>query len=87
VDRGLNRSPRLRHDGDVGKDLGGWLVGLGLAVAVIGALAWAGWLSWLGHLPGDVRFTSGNTRVFIPITSMLLVSLVLSVVVSLLRRR
>ncbi|WP_433299219.1 DUF2905 domain-containing protein [Pseudonocardia sp. CA-142604] len=32
-------------------------------------------LSWLGHLPADIRIVSGNTRIYIPITSMLLVCL------------
>jgi hypothetical protein len=62
-------------------------VGLGVAVAVLGLLAWAGWLSWFGRLPGDIRVTSGNTRVYIPITSMVLASIVLSVLAALVRRR
>jgi uncharacterized protein HemY len=36
-------------------------------------------LSWLGNLPGDIRIDSGNTRIFIPITSMVLVSVALNV--------
>jgi hypothetical protein len=75
------------HADGVSKDVGPWLVGIGIAVAVVGGLAWAGWLSWLGRLPGDIRFTSGNTKVFIPITSMLILSLVLSLLLSLIRRR
>jgi hypothetical protein len=71
----------------MGRQLGPWLVGIGIVVAVIGALAWAGWLSWFGRLPGDIRITSGNTKVFVPITSMLLLSVVLSVVGILVRRR
>jgi phosphotransferase system glucose/maltose/N-acetylglucosamine-specific IIC component len=77
----------ISHADGVGKDVGPWLVGIGIAVAVVGGLAWAGWLSWLGRLPGDIRFTSGNTKVFIPITSMLILSVVLSLVLSLIRRR
>lgn len=69
------------------KDLGPWLVGVGIVLVVIGGLAWAGWLSWFGHLPGDIRFTSGNTMVFIPITSMLILSIVLTLVVNLIRWR
>jgi hypothetical protein len=30
-------------------------------------------------LPGDIRISSGNTRIYIPITSMLLVSAALNV--------
>jgi hypothetical protein len=71
----------------VSRELGPWLVGIGLLVAVVGGLAWAGWLSWFGRLPGDIRIERGGTYVFIPITSMLLLSVVLSVVLALLRRR
>lgn len=71
----------------MGKDFGPWLVGIGVLVVILGGLAWAGWLSWFGRLPGDIRFTSGNTKVFIPITSMLLVSAVLTLMLSLIRRR
>ncbi len=71
----------------MGRQVGPWLVGIGLLVVVIGGLAWAGLLSWFGRLPGDLRFGGGGTRVFIPITSMLLISLVLSVVLTLIRRR
>jgi Protein of unknown function (DUF2905) len=71
----------------VSRQIGPWLVGLGVAVAVLGLLAWAGWLSWFGRLPGDIRVTSGNTRVYIPITSMVLASIVLSVLAALVRRR
>jgi hypothetical protein len=58
----------------------------GVAVIVIGLLIYTGALSWFGRLPGDLNFGGERTRVFIPITSMLLVSLVLSLVMYLLRR-
>ena len=69
------------------KGIGPWLVGIGLAIVVIGGLAWAGWLSWLGRLPGDIRITSGNTKIFIPITTMVVISVFATLVLSLIRRR
>jgi hypothetical protein len=65
-----------------------WLIILGSLLIVLGALYWlAPWLfTWFGKLPGDVRFESGRTRVFIPITSMLLLSVVLSLLLYLFRR-
>lgn len=70
----------------MGRDLGPLLVGLGLFLVVVGGLAWAGALSWFGHLPGDLRVDRPGLRVFVPLTSMLLVSAVLSLLVWLLRR-
>lgn len=68
------------------RGVGPLLVVIGLVLVVIGLLAWTGGLSWFGRLPGDFRIKGGRTSVFAPIMSMLLLSLVLSVVFSLLRR-
>ena len=62
------------------------LIVVGLAIVLIGVLAWTGALSWFGRLPGDIRVERPNMRVYIPITSMVLVSVVLSVVLAIARR-
>lgn len=62
------------------------LVGLGLVLVVVGLLAWSGGLSWFGRLPGDVRIERDSVRIYVPIVSMLLVSLVISGVLYLIRR-
>ena len=65
----------------------GILVALaGVGLVVLGLLIATGALSWFGRLPGDLRFGSGNVRVFVPLVSMLLVSLVASLLLGLLRR-
>ena len=59
----------------------------GILVAIGAALRWAPWLlSWFGNLPGDIRHQGERTSVFIPITSMLLISIVGSLLLSLFRR-
>jgi hypothetical protein len=62
------------------------VVGLGVLVIVIGLLIMSGGLSWFGRLPGDIRYERGNTPVFFPITTMILISVVLSLASYLLRR-
>jgi uncharacterized protein HemY len=62
------------------------LVIAGLALVAVGLLAMTGALDWFGRLPGDIRIERGNTRVYVPITSMILVSVVASVVIHLIRR-
>ena len=52
------------------------LVIIGAIVLVIGLLAWIAAMSWFGRQPGDPRFGGGNVRVYVPITSMVLVSVV-----------
>ena len=70
----------------MGRDFGPLLVGVGLLVVLAGVLAWNGWLSWFGRLPGDVRIDRENVRVYFPWVSMILVSVVVSLVISLFRR-
>lgn len=62
------------------------LVALGAVIVVIGLLAWSGALGWFGRLPGDVRVERPNVRVYVPIVSMVLVSLVISAVMWVVRR-
>jgi hypothetical protein len=59
---------------------------MGVGAVVVGLLVASGALGWFGHLPGDLRIRTDNLRVYLPLTSMLLVSLVLSLVASLVRR-
>jgi Protein of unknown function (DUF2905) len=68
------------------KPLGQLIIVLGLTIIVIGILTVRGWLGWLGHLPGDVRVERENVRVYVPIVSVLLISLLLSVLSYVLRR-
>ncbi len=72
--------------GDV---LGKSLIIAGAAILAVGLLItfWPGALGWFGKLPGDIHVERGSTRVWIPITSMLVVSLVLSALGSFLLRR
>lgn len=59
-----------------------------VAVAVGAALRWAPWmLSWFGNLPGDIRHEGERTSFYFPITSMILISVVASVIFNFLLRR
>ena len=66
---------------------------LGAAILIAGALVrfYPGLFSWFGNLPGDIRMEGENSSVFIPITSMIVISVVatilFNVVGSLLRDR
>jgi DUF2905 family protein len=78
--------PGQAHTGGMDRNWGPTLIILGAAIVVVGLLVWSGALSWFGRLPGDLRLGSGNVRVYIPITSMLLASLVATLLLSLFRR-
>ncbi|MCB1683154.1 MAG: DUF2905 domain-containing protein [Pseudomonadales bacterium] len=59
---------------------------VGILVVIIGLLVKLGIFGWIGNLPGDIQFKRGGFRVYFPITSMILVSVVLSALFSLIRR-
>jgi hypothetical protein len=56
------------------------IVVLGIATVLIGLVVWAGGLSWFGRLPGDIRIERETVRIYFPLVSMLILSLVLSLV-------
>jgi hypothetical protein len=62
------------------------LVVAGLLLVTVGLLLWSGAFSWFGRLPGDIRIEKPHLRVYVPITSMLVLSLVLSLLAGIVRR-
>jgi len=67
---------------------GRWFILVGAILVALGLiLNLAPWLvSWFGKLPGDIRIETERTKIFIPITSMLLLSLLLTLLLNLLKR-
>jgi hypothetical protein len=62
------------------------LIAIGGGLILVGLLIWSGSLSWFGRLPGDIRIERETVRVYVPIVSMLVVSLVVSLALYLVRR-
>jgi hypothetical protein len=69
-----------------GRGIGLTIIAVGAVIVLVGLLVTTGALNWFGRLPGDIRIETENTRVFVPITSMLIASVVLSALLALLRR-
>ena len=63
-----------------------WFVAAGV-ILIIAGLAWP-WLSRLGfgRLPGDIVIERENFRFYFPVTTMILISLVLSLIFWLFRK-
>ena len=61
---------------------------LGVAVFLIGALIFffPNAFSWFGRLPGDIRIERDNGAFYFPITTMIIISVILSLLAHLLRR-
>jgi hypothetical protein len=68
-------------------ELGRFLVVIGILLVVVGGLAMAGIRLPFGRLPGDIAITGEHGGLFIPLGTMLLVSIVLSLLFNLFLRR
>jgi hypothetical protein len=73
---------------DIVEPLGRVLIGVGLVIVAIGVvLAFGPRIPVLGHLPGDIVIQRDNVTIYIPLGTMLLVSVVASLLLSLRGRR
>ena len=43
-------------------------------------------LNWIGHLPGDIRIEKENSRFYFPITTMILLSALLTLILWIIRK-
>ena len=68
--------------------MGRWLILAGLLLITIGVVnIYAPWLvNWFGKLPGDIRIEGSKGTIYIPVTSMILVSIVFTIIINLFRR-
>jgi hypothetical protein len=67
--------------------VGRLLVILGVFITVLGAIVLlTPRVPWLGRLPGDIVIHRDDLTIYIPLTTMLLVSVLLSVVLSVIGR-
>jgi membrane protein implicated in regulation of membrane protease activity len=69
-------------------ELGKLLVWVGGILIIIGAaIVLVGKIPWLGRLPGDIYVERRNFTFFFPLTTSILISVILSLVLYLLSRR
>jgi hypothetical protein len=73
-------------------DIGRMLVFLGVALIVVGGALWLGGavggkVPFLGRLPGDFHVQRGNWSFYVPLTTSILLSVVLTLILALLSRR
>lgn len=68
------------------RELGRFLLVLGVVLALLGLLLWFGGRVGLGRLPGDISIQRGNFRFYAPLGTSLLLSIILSVVLTVIIR-
>lgn len=74
----------LKMDQHTGK----YIVFIGLGIIIIGILIYFmhDKLHWIGRLPGDIRVERENFRFYFPITTMILLSLLVTVIIYLIKK-
>jgi hypothetical protein len=67
---------------------GKWIIIAGVIIIVIGALIYFFYdkLNWFGRLPGDIRIEKDNFRFYFPITTMIIISIVLTVLINIFKK-
>ena len=70
------------------EQLGKILIFSGIVLVIAGLIIYfaGNKLSWLGHLPGDIRIVKENVKIYFPITTMILVSVLLSLIIYIIRK-
>ena len=70
------------------EQIGKILIVLGIILVAAGLILYfaGNKLSWLGHLPGDINIVKENVRIYIPITTMILISVVLSLLLYIIKK-
>ena len=65
-----------------------WLIIIGLLFIVLGMLLhYVPWtLNWFGKLPGDIHIKLEQGNIYIPITSMIIISVLITVILNLFKR-
>jgi magnesium-transporting ATPase (P-type) len=64
------------------------LIIAGIMIVIVGIVIYlfGNKMGWIGHLPGDIRVEKENFKLFVPFTTMILVSLVLTLLFYLLKK-
>jgi hypothetical protein len=67
---------------------GKYFILFGILFVVIGIILYffGNHLGWLGRLPGDIRVEKENVRFYLPITTMILLSVILTIIINLIRK-
>jgi hypothetical protein len=62
------------------------IIGIATTLAGIVILLAGNKLNWLGHLPGDIRIETEHTKFYFPVTTMIIISIILSGILAIIRK-
>jgi len=69
------------------KEFSNILIIIGIAIVILGVLMrFTSILSYFGKLPGDIRIEKENFKFYFPITSMILISIVINIIIRIFKK-
>jgi len=70
------------------ENLGKILVIAGIILIIAGLIFWfaGNRLGWIGHLPGDIRIEKENFKFYFPISTMIIISVLLTLILWIIRK-
>ncbi|MGI6322645.1 MAG: DUF2905 domain-containing protein [Bacteroidales bacterium] len=68
--------------------LGKILITIGVILIVAGLIIWfaGNKLHWIGNLPGDIRIEKENVKFYFPVTTMIVLSVLFSLIIWIFRK-
>jgi hypothetical protein len=68
--------------------IGKILIIVGIILVIAGVIIYfaGNRLNWIGHLPGDIRIEKENVRFYFPVTTMIILSIVVSIIIWIIRK-
>ncbi|MDX2189307.1 MAG: DUF2905 domain-containing protein [Bacteroidota bacterium] len=65
------------------QEISKYVIGFGIAISLIGIILYAfhDKIPQIGKLPGDFYFENGGAKIFIPLTSMLIISIIINLII------
>jgi len=69
-------------------ETGKYIVIIGVVIVLAGIVVWVfhDKLHWIGRLPGDIRIEKENFRFYFPITTMIILSLLVTAIAQIIKR-
>jgi hypothetical protein len=70
------------------QNTGKYIIIIGILTIVVGLLIYFfhDKIHWIGRLPGDIRYEKENSRIYFPITSLIVFSILITILVNLFRK-
>jgi hypothetical protein len=67
---------------------GKWIILAGVLIVVVGIIIYFfhDKLNWLGKLPGDIRIEKENFRFYFPLTTMIIISVILTLLINIFKK-